>query len=71
MIAGGDSTGIPRGLAVEQPYDSLSFMPTILKLMGKIDDKNRPTSELAAKGFRKFPGRLITELTSGTQAHNR
>jgi hypothetical protein len=26
--------GIPRGLVVDEPYDSLSFVPTILELMG-------------------------------------
>jgi hypothetical protein len=35
MFAGGDETGIPRGLRVSEPYDSLSLVPTILKLMGK------------------------------------
>ena len=35
LFAGGGETGIPRGLRVETPYDSLSFVPTILTLMGK------------------------------------
>jgi hypothetical protein len=68
MIAGGRSTGIPRGLGVEQPYDSLSFAPTILRLMGKIDDENRPADGLAGKGFRRFPGRVISEITGGQAA---
>jgi hypothetical protein len=34
LIAGGKRTGIPRGLRIETPYDSLSFVPTILALMG-------------------------------------
>jgi hypothetical protein len=34
MFAGGKSTGIPRGLHVSTPYDSLSLVPTILTLMG-------------------------------------
>lgn len=63
MLAGGSGTGIPRGLRVEQPYDSLSFMPTILRLMGKIDDENQPIPELRALGFRRFPGRVVRELT--------
>lgn len=62
MIAGGDKTGIPRGLAVEKPYDGLSFVPTILRLMGKVDENNNPSAELKAKGFRRFPGRPITEI---------
>lgn len=63
MIAGGRATGIPRGLAVQEPYDGLSFMPTILRLMGKIDSDNRPVPELSAMGFRRFPGRVVRELT--------
>ena len=63
MMAGGTKTGIPRGLNVEEPYDGLSFAPTILRLMGKIDDKNRPLPELYERGFRKFPGRAVRELT--------
>src|SRR5579862_671391 len=35
LAAGGEDTGIPRGLRVETPYDSLSFVPTVLTLMGK------------------------------------
>jgi hypothetical protein len=47
LIAGGRDTGIPRGLRVDTPYDSLSFVPTILALMG------RPEPDL--------PGPIITE----------
>jgi hypothetical protein len=52
MLAGGADSGIPRGLAIEEPYDSLSFVPTILELM-------HLTSETAA-----LPGRPIRELHS-------
>ena len=48
LFAGGKDTGIPAGLRVETPYDSLSFVPTILKLMG------RPEPDL--------PGPVIREL---------
>ena len=48
LFAGGDETGIPRGLRVETPYDSLSFAPTVLSLMGKTDSS--------------MPGPLIREL---------
>jgi hypothetical protein len=41
MFAGGDDTGIPRGLRVSTPYDSLSLVPTILALMGR-PEKNLP-----------------------------
>ena len=62
MFAGGANTGIPRALAVEEPYDTLSFAPTLLQLMGKIDGDNRPVPELYALGFRKFPGRVVREV---------
>lgn len=48
LFAGGKDTGIPEGLRVETPYDSLSFVPTILNLMG------RPEPDL--------PGPVIREL---------
>ena len=63
MFAGGDKTGIPRGAVVEQPYDSLSFVPTILKLTGQLPE-GVPSASLRAKGFRAFPGRIIDELFS-------
>ncbi len=53
MLAGGADTGIPRDLVIQEPYDSLSFVPTILKLMGKNEDA------------RKLPGRPIEELSTG------
>ena len=48
LFAGGKDTGIPAGLRIETPYDSLSFVPTILTLMG------RPEADL--------PGPVIQEL---------
>lgn len=63
MIAGGPSTGIRRGFSVETPYDGLSFMPTILRLMGKVDSENRPVPALRERGFRQFPGKVIREIT--------
>lgn len=62
MLAGGSKTGIPRGLAVEEPYDGMSFVPTLLRLMGRIDDNNQPVPELYERGFRKFPGRVVQEV---------
>ncbi|MEQ1921759.1 MAG: alkaline phosphatase family protein [Pyrinomonadaceae bacterium] len=63
MFVGGNKTGIPRGLLIDEPYDNLSFMPTVLRLMGKVDDLGNPTPELLERGFYKFPGRMITEIT--------
>ena len=34
LFAGGADTGIPHHQEVQEPYDSLSFVPTILDLMG-------------------------------------
>jgi hypothetical protein len=62
MFAGGDGTGIPRGLAVTEPYDSLSVVPTILALTGNLQSDNRPVESLARRGFTRFPGRVIPEV---------
>ena len=48
LFAGGKDTGIPAGLRVATPYDSLSFVPTILSLM----DRAEPD----------LPGPVIREL---------
>jgi hypothetical protein len=47
MLAGAD---IPKGLAIQDPYDTLSFAPTVLRLMG-----------LDTAGL---PGPVIQELVS-------
>ena len=62
MLAGGARAGVPRGLAVEEPYDSLSFIPTLLALTGQLRDPQTPAPALWQKGFRSFPGRAIGEL---------
>jgi hypothetical protein len=62
MLAGGERSRIPRGAVVEEPYDSLSFVPTVLALTGNLRDDNNPNSGLWNKGFRRFPGRLIKEV---------
>jgi hypothetical protein len=61
MFAGGDNTGIPRGIAIEEPYDSLDLIPTLLQLTGDAD-QGQPGPELAQKGFSRFAGRVIREL---------
>jgi hypothetical protein len=63
MIAGGSKTGIPRGLEITEPYDSLSVAPTLFRLMRKIDNKNVPLEELRRLGYHPFPGRAVTEIT--------
>ncbi|HKB64962.1 MAG TPA: alkaline phosphatase family protein [Pyrinomonadaceae bacterium] len=62
MLAGGDKTSVPRGAVVEEPYDSLSFIPTVLALTGDLRDDNNPIPSLWDKGFRHFPGRPINEV---------
>jgi len=61
MFAGGEHTGVPQRVAIEEPYDSLDLMPTLLQLTGDADE-GRPNSALAQGGFRKFAGRVIKEL---------
>jgi len=34
LFAGGADTGVPHHQEIQEPYDSLSFVPTILELMG-------------------------------------
>ncbi|HEU4766871.1 MAG TPA: hypothetical protein VFS77_05830, partial [Pyrinomonadaceae bacterium] len=62
MIAGGSNTKIPQGFTIDTPYDSLSFMPTLLALTGDLRDDNNPVPRLWDKGFRRFPGRVVKEL---------
>ncbi len=62
MIAGGANTRIPQAFTIDTPYDSLSFMPTLLALTGNLRDDNNPVPKLWNKGFRHFPGRVVKEL---------
>jgi type I phosphodiesterase/nucleotide pyrophosphatase len=60
MLAG---DGVPRGLAVNEAYDSLSVVPTIMALTGRLNNDNIPGEDLTKRGFIKFPGRVVTEVT--------
>lgn len=62
MISGGPNTELPSGIAIEEPYDSLSFVPTLLALTGELRDDSNPIPILWEKGFRRFPGRVVKEL---------
>jgi hypothetical protein len=62
MFAGGRNTSIPQALVVEEPYDSLSFVPTVLALTGNLRDDSNPIPVLWEKGFRRFPGRVVQEV---------
>jgi hypothetical protein len=70
MFAGGERTAIPRGLVVEHPYDSLSFVPTVLALTGQLGDGQRPIAVLWQQGFRQFPGRIIKEIFNAKRDTN-
>ncbi|MDX6613491.1 MAG: Type phosphodiesterase / nucleotide pyrophosphatase [Blastocatellia bacterium] len=59
MFAGGELTGIPRAAVVDEPYDSLSFVPTVLNLTGNLLENNVPSEALRSRGFTVFPGRVI------------
>jgi hypothetical protein len=61
MFAGGENTGIPHAVQIDQPYDSLDLMPTLLELTGEASD-GRPGPALSQKGFHQFAGRVIKEL---------
>jgi hypothetical protein len=67
MAAGGQKTSIQHGMEVKEPYDSLSFVPTLLALSGDLRDDSTPVPLLWDKGFRRFPGRLIKELLPANQ----
>jgi hypothetical protein len=62
MFAGGGKTSIPQALVVDEPYDSLSFVPTVLALTGNLRDDSNPIPVLWEKGFRRFPGRVVQEV---------
>ena len=61
MFAGGENARIPRAARIEEPYDSLDLMPTLLEFTGEANE-GRPSAALAQKGFRNLPGRVIREL---------
>ena len=62
MVAGGSKTNVPQALEIDAPYDSLSFVPTLLALTGNLRDDSNPVGELREKGFRKFPGPVVKEM---------
>jgi hypothetical protein len=67
MFWGGERTNVPRGAVVEEPYDSLSFMPTVLALTGQLNEGRKPVPVLWGRGFRRFPGRVIEEVLGETE----
>jgi hypothetical protein len=71
MLWGGERTGIPQAAVIEEPYDSLSFMPTVLALTGQLGDGQVPVPVLWERGFRRFPGRIIKEVLGGAERDRR
>ena len=71
MVAGGQKTNLPQALDIPTPYDSLSYVPTLLALTGNLRDDNNPVPELWEKGFRKFPGHVVKELLPGLPDRNK
>lgn len=67
MVAGGLKTSLPQAVNIDAPYDSLSFVPTLLALTGNLRDDSSPVPELWQKGFRNFPGPIVKELLPGWQ----
>jgi hypothetical protein len=61
MFSGGSETGIPRGLLIDRPYDTLSFVPTLLALTGQLRGQDSLPSPSESR-FRRFPGPVIEEL---------
>ncbi|MFL6209147.1 MAG: alkaline phosphatase family protein [Pyrinomonadaceae bacterium] len=62
MFAGGANTHIPRGFVISEPYDSLSFVPTVLTLTGQLPAPGVDVRAGFAHSAAHFPGRVITEL---------
>lgn len=62
MLAGGPKTRLPQAVNIDTPYDSLSFVPTLLAISGNLRDDSNPVPELRERGFRPFPGHVVKEL---------
>lgn len=61
MFWGGDHINIARGKAVDEPYDTLSFLPTLFEAAGLLNGGHLAPS-LIERGFRPFPGGIIWEV---------
>jgi hypothetical protein len=54
MAAGG---GVPAGVEIDRPYDSLSLVPTLLSLLGRSSGES-------------YPGPVIEEIASPREIAN-
>ncbi len=65
MFAGGTRTGVPRAFLIEEPYDSLSFVPTVFSLLDWMPSKTKsgsPNEQTHQRSEQAFPGRVIKEV---------
>ena len=65
MFAGGALTGVPRAFLIEEPYDSLSFVPTVFSLLDWMPSKAKssaPNEQTHQRSVPAFPGRVIKEV---------
>ncbi len=62
LFAGGAHTRIPQGLTITEPYDSLSFVPTVLSLTGQRFASGTPALVGYTQQPAQYPGRVIAEL---------
>lgn len=67
MFAGGERTNLPRALVVEEPYDSLSLVPSVLALTGRLPEADLVPVSMHTGSY-VFPGRVIKELFQGQTA---
>ena len=61
MAVGGEETGIRDRNVIRQPYDGLSFTPTVLAIMGQNKSLDSP-SAADQNGATRLPGRVIKEI---------
>lgn len=65
MMAG---AGIQPGMIVEPPYDSLSFVPTMLSLVGRGDPASYPGPVIESIATRRQPVELhSTSIPEGAK----
>lgn len=69
MFAGGDATGIPRGEVVEQPYDSLDFVPTVMRLTNRLSETINLPVRWSRTRSEALPGRIIGEVIGETNTN--